>query len=152
MQVLRLGEVKILFCFCQICAQVTREWLYSNAGKKVGQNAGKWWQSGQTRGFGNAPKHEAEQADFLRELNLRGRAADVVNHFEGGKIAATEGTVAEYVKALVKMDRLDQTQLLTTITVRACLEKVLLSSVFITQETIMNSSSQSLGKLYRKLT
>lgn len=120
------------FCLNQICAHVTREWLYSSAGVKVGRNAGRWWQKGQTRSYGSPPKHEAEQVDFLRELNMRGRAPDVVNHFESGKIATTEGAVAEYVKALVKMDRLDQTQLLTTITVRVYL-KILLQLTFFYQ-------------------
>ncbi|GMH41553.1 hypothetical protein BSKO_09463 [Bryopsis sp. KO-2023] len=101
----------------QVCAQVTREWLYNTAGTS-GREASRWWQSTvkYRKYSGSPPSNPHQQVEFLKDLNLRGRVEDVVHHFEGGKIATSEGSVAEYVKALVKMDRLDKSQLLATIT------------------------------------
>ena len=54
-------------------------------------------------------------AQALRELNRAGRAEEVVARFESGRLAVTEQTVGEYVKALVRMDRLEGAALMRTI-------------------------------------
>ena len=59
------------------------------------------------------------QADFLRNLNRRGDADVVIRHFESGRVASSEATLGEYVKALAKADKLDNSSLLRTLQV-AC--------------------------------
>lgn len=57
------------------------------------------------------------QATFLRDLNRRGDAEAVIRHFEGGRIISSEATLGEYVKALARADKLDNTSLLRTLQV-----------------------------------
>jgi len=57
------------------------------------------------------------QADRLRDLNARGRFEEVVEEFEGGGVVSNQTTLGEYVKALVKLDRLDGSLLLNTLNV-----------------------------------
>jgi len=52
---------------------------------------------------------------WLRELNRRGDHEAVIRAFERGDIVSSEASLAEYIKALVKVDRLDQTALMRTI-------------------------------------
>mmetsp|Transcript_21683 Transcript_21683/g.60293 ORF Transcript_21683/g.60293 Transcript_21683/m.60293 type:complete len:661 (+) Transcript_21683:653-2635(+) len=54
-------------------------------------------------------------AQWLRDLNRRGDFESVIRAFERGEVASTEATLGEYIKALVKVDRLDQTALMHTI-------------------------------------
>ena len=58
------------------------------------------------------------QADYLRSLNRRGEPDAVIRAFEGGHVATTEAALGEYVKALALVDRLDNTALLQTLSVR----------------------------------
>ena len=57
----------------------------------------------------------SSDARALRELNAAGREREVVQKFEAGAVGASEGAVGEYVKALVRLDRLDSSALLRTI-------------------------------------
>ena len=57
------------------------------------------------------------QAQHLRDLNVRGDADGVIRAFESGRVQSTEATLGEYVKALVKADRLDNTMLARTLQV-----------------------------------
>jgi hypothetical protein len=56
-----------------------------------------------------------QQAEYLRQLNASGQPEAVVRAFESGRLAASEEAVGEYVKALVRLDRLDNTRLLSTL-------------------------------------
>ena len=53
----------------------------------------------------------------MRDLNARGRCEDVIREFESGRLVSNEATLGEYVKALVKMDRLDGSLLMNTLNV-----------------------------------
>jgi len=65
---------------------------------------------------GGAPRRPlSSDARSLRELNAAGREREVVQRFEAGAVGASEGAVGEYVKALVRLDRLDSNALLRTI-------------------------------------
>jgi hypothetical protein len=55
----------------------------------------------------------------LRDLNRRGEPEAVIRWFESGRISSTEATLCEYVKALVKVDRLDGSLLSQTLSVSA---------------------------------
>ena len=44
----------------------------------------------------------------------------MIRAFEGGHVATTEAALGEYVKALALVDRLDNTALLQTLSVRPC--------------------------------
>jgi hypothetical protein len=57
------------------------------------------------------------QAAQLREFNRRGDPEAVIRAFEGGAAVSSEETLGEYVKALVKVDRLDSSSLLQTLQV-----------------------------------
>lgn len=57
------------------------------------------------------------QANYLRQLNQKGDPEAVIRQYEGGRISSTEATLGEYVKALVKVDRLDSTALAHTLQV-----------------------------------
>lgn len=57
------------------------------------------------------------QANYLRQLNQKGDPEAVIRQFEAGRIDSTEATLGEYVKALVKVDRLDSTALAQTLQV-----------------------------------
>lgn len=59
------------------------------------------------------------QAAQLREFNRRGDPEAVIRAFESGAALSSEETLGEYVKALVKVDRLDSSSLLQTLQVRA---------------------------------
>ena len=57
------------------------------------------------------------QANYLRQLNQKGDPEAVIRQYEGGRVNSTEATLGEYVKALVKVDRLDSTALAHTLQV-----------------------------------
>ena len=61
--------------------------------------------------------HTVLQAQHLRDLNARGDAEGVIRLFENGRVQSTEASLGEYVKALVKADRLDNTMLARTLQV-----------------------------------
>jgi hypothetical protein len=61
------------------------------------------------------------QAAQLREFNRRGDPEAVIRAFEGGAALSSEETLGEYVKALVKVDRLDSSSLLQTLQVTSCI-------------------------------
>jgi hypothetical protein len=61
------------------------------------------------------PPGKHQQVDFLRRLNRSGRSDAVVSVFESGNVACTEGSFGEYVRALVRMDALDNSRLLSTL-------------------------------------
>ena len=71
--------------------------------------------------------HTVLQAQHLRDLNARGDAEGVIRLFENGRVQSTEASLGEYVKALVKADRLDNTMLARTLQVgcglSACFEQ-----------------------------
>ena len=66
---------------------------------------------------GRVQKLCVAQANYLRQLNQKGDPEAVIRQYEGGRINSTEATLAEYVKALVKVDRLDSTALAHTLQV-----------------------------------
>ncbi len=55
------------------------------------------------------------QAEYLARLNASGHAEAVVMQFEGGKVAFTQETLGEYVKALARLDRLDNSRVLSLV-------------------------------------
>lgn len=57
------------------------------------------------------------QAGYLQELNRRADPEAAIRLFESGQVATTEASTGEYVKALVKVDRLDSSALLRTLQV-----------------------------------
>ena len=63
---------------------------------------------------GAVPSDPAAQARHLRDLN-RASPETVVELYEAGKVAATEANLAEYLKALVRVDRLNASALLRTL-------------------------------------
>ena len=69
------------------------------------------------------------QANFLRDLNRRGDAESVIRHFESGRISSSEASLGEYIKALAKVDKLDNTALLRTLQVRCRAELSSASSI-----------------------
>ena len=60
------------------------------------------------------PSDPAAQAQHLRDLNRTAPEA-VVSLYEAGEVAATESNLAEYLKALVRVDRLNESALLRTL-------------------------------------
>lgn len=74
----------------------------------------------QRRSVGNLfleelPQDPAGQANYLRQLNQRGEPEAVIRQYEGGRVISSEATLGEYVKALVKVDRLDSSALVQTL-------------------------------------
>ena len=61
---------------------------------------------------------ECLQASLLQDLNRRNDYEGVIRLYESGQLATTEAATGEYVKALVRVDRLDSTALLRTLQVR----------------------------------
>ncbi|KAG2497754.1 hypothetical protein HYH03_004026 [Edaphochlamys debaryana] len=55
----------------------------------------------------NAPRAAEEGAEQLRSLNKLGQYEAVVSAFEQNRVANTPETLAEYVRALTRLDRLD---------------------------------------------
>lgn len=53
----------------------------------------------------------------MRQLNQRGEPEAVIRQYEGGSVISSEATLGEYVKALVKVDRLDSSALVQTLQV-----------------------------------
>lgn len=60
------------------------------------------------------------QARYLRELNQGGNHEAVIQLFESGRLMAPEAVMAEYVTALARTNRLDNSRLLQTLQVRMC--------------------------------
>jgi hypothetical protein len=59
------------------------------------------------------------QARYLREMNQSGNHEAVIQLFESGRLAHPEAVLSEYVAALARTNRLDNTRLLETLQVRA---------------------------------
>ena len=57
------------------------------------------------------------QAELLRDLNKRGNADAVIQHFESGRVTSTEASLGEYVRALAQTDKLNGSSLLRTLQV-----------------------------------
>jgi hypothetical protein len=62
-----------------------------------------------------APPQPSLQVELLQQLNRAGQPEAVVTAFESGAVAASEGALGEYVKALTRLDRLDGSRLLSTL-------------------------------------
>ena len=58
------------------------------------------------------------QARNLQELNNRGAYDAVIRQFESGSVASSEASLGEYIKALARADRLDNSALLRLLQVR----------------------------------
>jgi ATP-dependent metalloprotease len=67
------------------------------------------------RGLADLPPDAAGQARLLRDLNAAGRHEAVVELWESGRLAHPEGALAEYVTALARTSRLDNTALVDTL-------------------------------------
>jgi hypothetical protein len=52
------------------------------------------------------------QAEHLRNLNAAGSSEAVAAAFESGRVAMTADTLGEYVKALARLDRLDNSRVM----------------------------------------
>ena len=64
------------------------------------------------------------QADQLRQLNLAGNSdAVIIQQFENGSVSFTRETLAEYIKALTRLDRLDSSRVMSLIHRGAEIEK-----------------------------
>lgn len=61
------------------------------------------------------PPHPPAQAAYLRDLNARGDADAVIQLYESGRVTASSSSLGEYVKALVKADRLDAAALASSL-------------------------------------
>ena len=57
------------------------------------------------------------QAGLLQGLNRRSDPETVIRLYESGRLASSEAATGEYVKALVRVDRLDSSALLRTLQV-----------------------------------
>ena len=60
------------------------------------------------------------QAKNLQELNNRGAFDAVIRQFESGSVVSTEASLGEYIKALARADRLDNSALLRVLQVPNC--------------------------------
>ncbi|KAK9842670.1 hypothetical protein WJX74_000435 [Apatococcus lobatus] len=61
------------------------------------------------------PSDPSAQVRHLRDLNLQNDPEAVIRAYESGQVASNSGSLGEYVKALVKVDRLDHTALSSTL-------------------------------------
>ena len=64
---------------------------------------------------GDVPPDAAGQARYLRELNQTGRHEAVIELWESGRLINPESLFSEYVTALARIDRLDNSALLSTL-------------------------------------
>jgi len=60
------------------------------------------------------------QVEHLKQLNHGSNAEEVIKLFEGGRVAFTQDTLGEYIKALSRMDRLDNSRLMGLLQVCVC--------------------------------
>lgn len=60
----------------------------------------------------------ASQAEYLRQLNQSGQSEAVINLFESNRLAFTQDALGEYVKALARADKLDNSRVLNLMQVR----------------------------------
>jgi hypothetical protein len=51
-------------------------------------------------------------------LNEQGQCEALIQHFESGRVAFTQDNLGEYIKALARLDRLDNSRLLNIIQVQ----------------------------------
>lgn len=58
------------------------------------------------------------QADYLRSLNQQGQSEGVVTLFESNRVTYNSETLGEYVKALARLDRLDNSRVYSMVQVR----------------------------------
>ena len=63
----------------------------------------------------DVPSDPARQAAHLRDLNRASQPEKVVQLYESGAVAASEANLGEYLKALVRVDRLNESALLKTL-------------------------------------
>ncbi|KAI8474590.1 MAG: peptidase family M41-domain-containing protein [Monoraphidium minutum] len=63
----------------------------------------------------DVPRDPMRQLDYLQQLNRANQPEAVVAAFESGAVACTDGAMGEYVKALVRLDRLDGSRLAATL-------------------------------------
>ena len=61
------------------------------------------------------PSDPARQSEHLRRLNRASQPEKVVQLYESGAVAASEANLGEYLKALVRVDRLNESALLRTL-------------------------------------
>ena len=61
------------------------------------------------------PSDPARQSAHLRDLNRSAQPEKVVQLYESGAVAASEANLGEYLKALVRVDRLNESALLKTL-------------------------------------
>ncbi|GAX77220.1 hypothetical protein CEUSTIGMA_g4666.t1 [Chlamydomonas eustigma] len=62
--------------------------------------------------FHDIPKDIASQKQFLRRLNEQGQSETLIQLYESGRVAFTQDNLGEYIKALARLDRLDNSRLL----------------------------------------
>lgn len=65
------------------------------------------------------------QGEYMRRLAAGGHQDTLIALFESGRLANTEDTLGEYMKALVKTDRLSGSALLSTLVVSVAYNYVL---------------------------
>ena len=63
----------------------------------------------------DVPSDPARQSAHLRDLNRSAQPEKVVQLYESGAVAASEANLGEYLKALVRVDRLNESALLKTL-------------------------------------
>lgn len=59
------------------------------------------------------------QADYLRQLNQSGQSEAVINLFESNRLAFSQETLGEYIKALARVDKLDNSRVMNLMQVCA---------------------------------
>ena len=57
------------------------------------------------------------KGEFLRALNQGGQCEAVVSHFEAGRVAFSQETLGEYIKALARLDRLSGSRVMSVMQV-----------------------------------
>jgi hypothetical protein len=63
------------------------------------------------------PSDASSQAQYLKQLNHSGQHDAVIALFESGRLSNAEAMLGEYVTALARVDRLNNTALLQTLQV-----------------------------------
>lgn len=77
-----------------------------------------WLHSGRRSFFslgsprGGLPRDPVQQVEHLKQLNQGSNAEEVVKLFESGRVAFTQDSLGEYIRALSRMDRLDNNRLM----------------------------------------
>lgn len=108
------GYVELIFLIMQeILASSNKRRLISLAAKKgwLPTTGRRTFMSGRS----SLPDDAASQTRLVRDLNAAGRHDAVIELWESGRLLHPEASFSEYITALARTDRLDNTALLNTL-------------------------------------